>query len=104
MVELAQAHNIRVVVGTVLPAARYNWRPAIDPVPSIAGLNEWIRKYAVERKITVVELLRWTRWRMRCAARPSPMPPTELCACRMLFKQRRCRGRPHSNSSQPIYE
>ena len=55
MVELAQAHRIKVVIGTVLPAARFNWRPEIDPVPSIRALNAWIRSYARSRGITLVD-------------------------------------------------
>jgi acyl-CoA thioesterase-1 len=55
MVELAQAHRIKVVLGTVLPAARYDWRPEIDPVPSIRALNVWIRSYAQSRGITLVD-------------------------------------------------
>jgi lysophospholipase L1-like esterase len=55
MVELAQAHRIKVVLGTVLPAARFGWRPDIDPVPSIQALNAWIRRYARSRGIAVVD-------------------------------------------------
>lgn len=55
MVELAQAHRIKVVLGTVLPAARYSWRPDIDPVPSIRALNVWIRSYARSHGITLVD-------------------------------------------------
>lgn len=55
MVELAQRHHIRVVIGTVLPAARYSWRPDIDPIPSIAALNTWIRSYAKQQRIGLVD-------------------------------------------------
>lgn len=55
MVELAQAHRIKVILGTVLPAARFDWRPEVDPVPSIRALNAWIREYARSRGITLVD-------------------------------------------------
>jgi acyl-CoA thioesterase-1 len=55
MVELAQAHRIKVILGTVLPAARYNWRPEIEPVASILALNVWIRSYARSRGATLVD-------------------------------------------------
>jgi acyl-CoA thioesterase-1 len=55
MVELAQAHRIKVILGTVLPAARFDWRPEVDPVPSIGALNAWIRNYARSRGITLVD-------------------------------------------------
>lgn len=55
MVELARAHRIRVVLGTVIPAARYWWRPEIDPVPQITALNSWIRGYARENRLGLVD-------------------------------------------------
>lgn len=55
MVELAQAHNIRVILGTVTPARRFGWRPSIDPVQSIAALNDWIREYARTRGVALVD-------------------------------------------------
>lgn len=58
MVDLAQDHKIRVVLGTVLPAKRFPWRASVDPVPSIAALNAWIRSYARERKIGLIDYFR----------------------------------------------
>jgi lysophospholipase L1-like esterase len=55
MVELAQAHRIKVVIGTVAPAARFGWRPEIDPVSSIRDLNIWIRGYARSRGAILVD-------------------------------------------------
>jgi acyl-CoA thioesterase I len=55
MAELAEAHGIHVVLGTVLPARQYRGRPEIDPVSSIAALNDWIRRYAREHRIAVVD-------------------------------------------------
>jgi lysophospholipase L1-like esterase len=45
MVELAHANHIRVVLSSVLPAAAFPWRPAIDPVEKIRALNIWIKDY-----------------------------------------------------------
>lgn len=55
MVDMARAHRITVVLGTLLPARRYGWRPEIDPVPGIAALNAWIRAYGRENGIAVVD-------------------------------------------------
>jgi acyl-CoA thioesterase-1 len=55
MVELAQAHRIKVVLGTVLPARRFDWRPEIDPIASIQALNAWIRDYARTNRLTLVD-------------------------------------------------
>lgn len=56
MVELAQFHHIRVVLCTVLPAVRYPWRPEIEPKDQISELNTWIRSYAKEAHIALVDL------------------------------------------------
>jgi acyl-CoA thioesterase I len=55
MVDLARAHRIKVVLATVLPVAKYNWRPEIDAVASVRALNEWIRGYARSEKIVLVD-------------------------------------------------
>ena len=46
MSDLARSHHIEVVLGTLLPAAQYPWRPEIRPVPQILAVNSWIRAYA----------------------------------------------------------
>ena len=55
MVELARVHRIRVILGTILPVARYSWRPEIEPVPSIGALNSWIRSYSKSHGIILVD-------------------------------------------------
>lgn len=49
MTELAQAHGIRVVLASVLPAYDYPWKPGLQPAPKIVALNAWIRDYAARR-------------------------------------------------------
>lgn len=46
MVELAQAHGIVVILGSVLPATQFFWNKAVHPAPEILALNDWIRAYA----------------------------------------------------------
>jgi lysophospholipase L1-like esterase len=46
MVELAEAHRIRVVLCSVLPVGVYPWRKNIRPVEKIAALNAWLKGYA----------------------------------------------------------
>jgi lysophospholipase L1-like esterase len=48
MVELAQAHHIRVALGSIPPASAFPWQPALRPAPSIQHLNAWLRQYARE--------------------------------------------------------
>lgn len=56
MVELARANGIAVVMTTVLPAARFSWRPAItDAADKIAALNVRLRAYAAQQGIPFVD-------------------------------------------------
>lgn len=52
MVELAEAHGIKVVLTTLLPAASYYWNPGVTDVPDkIENLNRRLRAYATARRI-----------------------------------------------------
>jgi len=55
MTELAQKNGIRVVFASVLPAARYPWRPEIQPVEKIQALNHWLKDYAARSGETYLD-------------------------------------------------
>lgn len=56
MVDLARANHIRVVLASVLPAARYPWRPSVsDPAGKIRALNEWLKSYAAQENVTYLD-------------------------------------------------
>lgn len=56
MAELALAAGIRPILCSVLPAAKYPWRPEIESVPEkIADLNARLQRYATERGLTWVD-------------------------------------------------
>jgi lysophospholipase L1-like esterase len=47
MVELAQAHHIRVLLGSIPPAVSFWWAsPRYRPAQEIRRLNAWLRRYA----------------------------------------------------------
>lgn len=46
MVELAQAHGIRVIIASIPPADMFPWRPGLDTGMRIARLNTWLKDYA----------------------------------------------------------
>ncbi|MDE2135892.1 MAG: SGNH/GDSL hydrolase family protein [Gammaproteobacteria bacterium] len=54
MAELARANGIAVVLGSVLPASDYPWRPGLEPGPKILALNDWLAAYARRRGIVYV--------------------------------------------------
>ena len=56
MVELAQAHQIKVILTSTLPAAAFGWNPRIkDAAAKIASLNARVREYAEEHHIPYVD-------------------------------------------------
>ena len=55
MVEIAQANGIRVILGSIPPAAGFSWRPELKPVTRIAELNDWLRDYAARAKVEFVD-------------------------------------------------
>jgi lysophospholipase L1-like esterase len=46
MCEIAKAHKIRVVLGSVPPASKYWWRPEAQPKTEAVAMNTWLRGYA----------------------------------------------------------
>jgi len=63
MVELARAHRIRVVLASVMPVSDYEktaeGQPRIQtlrrPPEKIKALNEWMRMYAAQNKLTFLD-------------------------------------------------
>lgn len=60
MVDLARTHRIKVILGSIPPAARFPWRndvPALakfEPVREIRDLNLWLQRLAKERNLMFV--------------------------------------------------
>jgi lysophospholipase L1-like esterase len=46
MCEIARAHGIAIVLGSMPPASKYWWRPEVQPKAAAIALNEWMRGYA----------------------------------------------------------
>jgi lysophospholipase L1-like esterase len=55
MTELAGAHDIRVILGAIPPAARMNWRPGFDPKPWVLELNAWLCSLAADRGLAFAD-------------------------------------------------
>ncbi|WP_299669117.1 alpha-L-fucosidase [uncultured Polaribacter sp.] len=55
MAELAKAHNIKVVLASVLPASSYSWSPSIEPIDKISQLNNLIKEYAVKNNLVYLD-------------------------------------------------
>ncbi|MEN5206163.1 SGNH/GDSL hydrolase family protein [Stenotrophomonas sp. TWI700] len=55
MVELAQAHNIRIVLASVLPVSDYPWQPGVQPAGKVTALNRALRAYAEEQGLVYLD-------------------------------------------------
>jgi len=49
MAELAEAHGIKVILCSTLPAIDYPWKPGLEPAEKIVKLNTMIKKYALAK-------------------------------------------------------
>jgi lysophospholipase L1-like esterase len=54
MCELAQAHDIQVVLCSVLPAGDYPWKPELEPSKKIIQLNAMLSSFAASNHIHYV--------------------------------------------------
>ncbi|MBJ6143196.1 GDSL-type esterase/lipase family protein [Hymenobacter sp. BT559] len=55
MAELAQAHGVRVIICSVLPAYNFPWRPGREPAPKVIALNQKLKAYAAQHHLTYVD-------------------------------------------------
>jgi lysophospholipase L1-like esterase len=55
MAEIAMAHNIKVVLCSVLPVYDYPWRKGLQPAKKIMVLNAWIKGYCAKKRIIYVD-------------------------------------------------
>lgn len=55
MVLLAKAHRIKVLLGSIPPAANFPWRPGLETARAIAALNGQIAELAARLKVRFVD-------------------------------------------------
>lgn len=56
MVDIAQQNDIEVILASVLPADRFNWRPEVgDRSEMIVSLNKRLKELADERDLTYID-------------------------------------------------
>ncbi|MDB5437662.1 MAG: family lipase, partial [Caulobacteraceae bacterium] len=58
MVEMARAHGIKVVIGSVTPATSFFWNTAMHPTARIQALNVKIRAWAASQNLVYADF--WT--------------------------------------------
>ena len=55
MVELAQAHGVKVILATPLPAAEFSWAPKLKPREAVIQYAAWVRAYAADQNLIVAD-------------------------------------------------
>lgn len=55
MAQLAKAHGIKVVLGSILPVKEYPWSKDANPVGMIRAVNDWIKSYAEEEEFVFLD-------------------------------------------------
>ncbi|MEZ4917975.1 MAG: SGNH/GDSL hydrolase family protein [Saprospiraceae bacterium] len=55
MAELAEAHQIKVVLCSVLPAYDFPWRPGLEPAGKVVDLNAKLKAYAAQKELVYVD-------------------------------------------------
>lgn len=55
MVEIARANKIKPIVCSILPAAKYPWRPEIQSVPMVQKINQMLKDYCKKHKIKYID-------------------------------------------------
>lgn len=55
MVDLARVNGIQVVIGSVLPATEFPWKPGLNPGPKVVALNRWLKSYSAARHLVYVD-------------------------------------------------
>ena len=55
MIELANTHDIKVILGSLLPAYDFPWKPNQNPIKKITALNEILKNYANANDIVYVD-------------------------------------------------
>lgn len=55
MVDLARAHGITVILGSVTPSSFFQGSPQLIPGPHIAWLNRWLRSYAERNGLIYID-------------------------------------------------
>ncbi len=55
MAELAEKHNIKVILCSVLPASNFSWKPGLEPAEKVVKLNKLISKYSKEHNLIYID-------------------------------------------------
>jgi lysophospholipase L1-like esterase len=55
MADIARAHGLRVLVGSLTPATELTWAPEVRPAAEIVAMNVWLKAYTRANGLTYVD-------------------------------------------------
>jgi lysophospholipase L1-like esterase len=55
MAAIARQNGIKVILASITPAYNYPWKPGVNPVPVIRGINQWLKAYCTQEGLTYVD-------------------------------------------------
>ena len=55
MTAIARAYGIKVVLASITPAFSYPWKPAVQPVPVIREVNQWLKEYCATEHLVFLD-------------------------------------------------
>lgn len=55
MVELAESNDIKPIIASILPAAKYPWKPEVDSIGPIAELNMMLKYYCLGKGLVYLD-------------------------------------------------
>lgn len=58
MTDLARANGIVAVIGSILPTARFDWAPEMQPAAQVRELNVWLKQFAADNGLIYADY--WT--------------------------------------------
>jgi acyl-CoA thioesterase I len=55
MAAVAKQNGIKLIIASILPAARYHWRPEIKGAEEIRQVNQWLKTFCVEHGLVYLD-------------------------------------------------
>jgi len=55
MAAIAKQNGIKMVIASILPASRYFWSPAVQPIGEIRVVNQWLRNFCSQNGLVYLD-------------------------------------------------
>lgn len=55
MAAIARHYGIKMIIASILPAARYPWRPKVNGVQEIRDINRWLKSFCEQNRLVYLD-------------------------------------------------